>query len=349
MNFERTRFGSLSPRLFWFGLSLLASSLNSTLSAAAAFRLPTPNTAVLNAENGEAAFAGTTGRPWMSGTFGCVRTDGRQFHEGIDIRATQRDRAGEPTDPVTAAADGTVAYVSANSGLSNYGKYVVVRHYIERLEVYTLYAHLASIAPGIKVGATVRQGDRLATLGRTTNTREAITKDRAHCHFEIDLVLNDRYAAWHSANLKGVRNDHGNFNGHNLLGIDPWKVFTEQNRNPNGFSLTQFLKSQPEMCRVEVRDTDFPWLRRYRPLVERNPVAEREGIAGYELGLSFNGMPVRMTPRAASELKGTGRWRLLSVNESEWKAKPCGKLVFKRGQLWTLTARGEQVLSLLLY
>lgn len=328
-------------------LSLGASTPR--LLAAQIFQIPTPNREILNPAGGETAFAGTTGRPWISGTFGCVRSDGHQLHEGIDIRCTQRDRSGEPTDPVTAAADGTIAYISSNPALSNYGKYIVIRHSIERLEIYTLYAHLAAITPGLKSGASVRQGDRIGTLGRTSNTRERIAKDRAHCHFEIDLVVNDRYAAWHAANLKGVRNDHGNFNGHNLLGIDPWKVFLEQNRLGTNFSLVQHLRTQPEMFRVQVRSTDFPWLRRYRALLEKNPVAEREGIAGYELALSFNGLPIKLIPRAARELKGTGKWTLLSVNEAEWKTKPCGKLVFKRGQLWTLTAHGEQVLSLLLY
>lgn len=317
--------------------------------AAQTFQIPTPNREILNSAGGDAAFTGTTGRPWLSGTFGCVRSNGNQLHEGIDIRCTQRDRSGEPTDPITAAADGTIAYISANPALSKYGKYIVVRHSIERLEIYTLYAHLAAITPGLKPGASVRQGDRIGTLGRTSNTRERITKDRAHCHFEIDLVVNDRYAAWHAANLKGVRNDHGNFNGHNLLGIDPWKVFLEQNRLGTNFSLVQHLRNQPEMCRVQVRSTDFPWLRRYRALLEKNPIADREGIAGYELALSFNGLPVKLIPRAARELKGNGKWTLISVNETEWKAKPCGKLVFKRGQVWTLTARGEQVLSLLLH
>lgn len=48
------------------------------------------------------------------------------------------------------------------------------------------------------------KGIGFKTLGRTTNTRESITKDRAHCHFEINLVVNDRYAQWHAATLKGV-------------------------------------------------------------------------------------------------------------------------------------------------
>jgi hypothetical protein len=40
---------------------------------------------------------------------------------------------------------------------------------------------------------------------------------------------------------------------------------------------------------------------------------------------------------------------LLGVNAAEWQAKPCGKLVFKRGQLWTLLPRAEELLDLLTY
>ncbi len=314
-----------------------------------AFQLPTANRAVLENARDEAFFQGTAGKPWTSGQFGCVRSDGRQFHEGVDIRCLQRDRRGEPTDPVLASADGTVAYLNAKPSLSNYGKYVVLRHQIDGLEVYTLYAHLASFEPEIRIGKSVRAGQRLATMGRTANTRQPITKDRAHVHFEIDLVVSERYAAWHKATLKGMRNDHGNFNGRNLLGLDPAAILREQARLGANFSLVRFIQEQPELCRVLVRGTAFPWVRRYAPLLKRNPVAEREGVAGYELSLTFNGLPARITPRAASELKGTAKARLLDVNPAEWQAKPCGKLVFKRGQLWTLLPKGEELIDLLTF
>lgn len=313
------------------------------------FALPTANRAVLDPNGGKAAFAGTAGREWPSGTFGCVRSDGFKFHEGIDIRCLQRGRNGEPTDPVMAAAEGTVAYISHRPQLSNYGNYIVLRHYVERLEVYTLYAHLSAIESGLKIGDRVRQGQRIATLGRTTNTREPITKDRAHCHFEINLVVNDRYVQWHDVHQKGVRNDHGNFNGHNLLGLDPWKIFLEQERLGPKFSLVQFIRTQPEVCRVMVRGANFPWVKRYRPLIDPNPTADREGIAGYEIYLSFNGLPCRLIPRSASELGKVQGTRLLSVNETRLREAPCGKLVFKRGQLWTLTGHGEELLSLVLW
>lgn len=313
------------------------------------FQLPTANRAVLDAGHEEAFFQATAGKTWTAGQFGCVRSSGAQFHEGVDIRCLERDRRGEPTDPILASAEGTVAYVNAKPALSNFGNYLVLRHRIEGLEIYTLYAHLSAIAPGIRIGTTVKAGQRIATMGRTSNTRQPITKDRAHLHFEIDLVINERYAVWHKARLKGLRNDHGNFNGRNLLGLDPAAILREQARLGKAFSLVRFLQEQPELCRVTVRDTQFPWLKRYAALVKRNPLAEREGIAGYELSLTFNGIPARITPRAASELKGQGKVNLISVNHDVWQANPCGKLVFKRGQLWTLLPRGEELVDLLTY
>jgi len=94
----------------------------------------------------------------------CARTDGRQMHEGIDIRCLQRGRHSEPTDPVMATADGTVVYFSTRPALSNYGKYVVIRHFIEGIEIYSLYAHLSEIQPGLAIGKQVKAGEVIATM-----------------------------------------------------------------------------------------------------------------------------------------------------------------------------------------
>ena len=323
--------------------------LAAELNAGAVFQLPTANRALFEADGGERFYVGTVGKPWTSGQFGCVRSEGYQFHEGLDIRCLQRDKHGEPTDPVSATADGVVAYLNSKPALSPYGNYVLLRHHVEGLEIYSLYAHLSAIRSGLKAGDVVRTGEQIATMGRTSNTHQPITKDRAHCHFELDLLGTDRYVQWHQARLPEQRNDHGVFNGFNLFGIDPAQVLREQARLGTNFSLVRFLQAQPELCRVAVRVKSFPFARRYAPLVLRNPVAEREGIAGYELGLSFNGLPLRIIPRAASELKSPAKVALLSVNEAELKSRPCGKIVFKRGEAWTFYAHGQQVIDQLTY
>src|SRR6476620_278667 len=105
------------------------------------FQFPTANHALFEKGGEEKFFVGTTGKSWTTGTFGCVRTDGHQLHEGLDIRCLQRDKRDEPTDPVMATADGEVAYINRKPGLSNYGNYIVVRHEIGGIEIYSMFAH----------------------------------------------------------------------------------------------------------------------------------------------------------------------------------------------------------------
>jgi hypothetical protein len=242
-----------------------------------------------------------------------------------------------------------VAYINANSGLSNYGKYVVLEHRQDGLVVYTTYAHLKGFAPGLSVGDQVRSGQTIATMGRTTNTRQSITKDRAHLHFEISFRLNERYANWHAAKMKGYRNDHGSWNGRNFIGIDPREVFLSQKRLGAKFSLLEFVRSREELCRVLVRDTKFSWLTQNTPLVRRNPVADKEGVAGYEIALDFNGLPFLLIPKARSEIGAGPRVQLLNVNEKEQSRRPCRKIVTKKGGKWALGTNGEQVIDLLLF
>src|SRR5512134_1642955 len=114
--------------------SVLAAAilaLSCWVVGAEAFKLPTANDAIFERGAEEKFFVGTVGKPWTSGTFGCVRTEGWQMHEGLDIRCLQRDNRGEPVDPVLATADGTVAYVNTRPSLSNYGNYLILHHQID--------------------------------------------------------------------------------------------------------------------------------------------------------------------------------------------------------------------------
>ena len=313
------------------------------------FQLPTANRALFDNGGGERFFVGTVGKPWTTGTFGCVRTGGWQMHEGIDIRCLQRDRRGEPTDPVLATADGTVAYISTRPSLSNYGNYLILRHQVEGLEIYSLYAHLREIRTDLKAGQPVKAGEQVGVMGRTANTRESISKDRAHLHFELNLFVNDQFAAWQKKTFPEQRNDHGDWNGQNLLAIDPRAILLRQQEQGARFSLVAFLQSQTELCRILVRKKYFPWLRRYAPLVRPSPRAEQEGIAGYEIALNYNGVPFELIPRAASEIKGKARLQLLSVSEAEYHRNPGRRLVAKRGARWELTSHGRNLLDLLTY
>jgi peptidoglycan LD-endopeptidase LytH len=313
------------------------------------FRLPTANTSFFEPGGEEKFFVGTVGKAWTSGCFGCVRTEGTQLHEGLDIRCLQRDKRGEPTDPVVASADGVVAYINRKPALSNYGNYILLRHQVEGLEIYSLYAHLREVRGDLTIGQLVRAGEAIAVLGHTANTREGISAERAHVHFELNLLINDRFPAWYKKNFPKQRNDHGLWNGQNLVGLDPRAILLEERSQGARFSLLRHVQSQTVLCRVLVRATEFRWLKRCAALIRRNPTAEKEGVAGYEIALNFNALPFELIPRAASEIKSKSRYQLLSVNEAEQQQNPCRRLVTKRSGGWALTMQGMNVLSLLTY
>ena len=330
--------------------------LGALSAVAQPFQFPTANHALYEKGGEEKFFAGTVGKSWTSGCFGCVRSDGWQMHEGLDIRSLLRDKRGEPTDPVLATADGTVVYLNLKPSLSNYGNYLVLRHAIDGLEIDSLYAHLREIRPGLGVGQAVKAGEPLATMGRTTNTREGISRDRAHVHFELNLFVNDHFPEWFRKSSPTERNDHGQWNGQNLVGIDPREILLLEQIEGSKFSLLNYLRNQTELCRVLVRATNFPWLKRYAALVRPNPRAAREGTAAYEIALNYNALAFELIPRAASELpsppgrvRERPRFQLLSVNEAEERRNPCRRLVVKRGAAWELTTRGLGELDLLTY
>jgi murein DD-endopeptidase MepM/ murein hydrolase activator NlpD len=248
-----------------------------------------------------------------------------------------------------ASADGTVAYINRKAALSNYGIYILLRHRIEGLDVYTTYAHLGEAREDLRPGTPVKAGELIGIMGRTANTAEGISKDRAHLHFEIGLLVNEQFAGWHRKHLRGQRNDHGDWNGQALRGLDPRHILLQQHRDGTNFSLTGHIRNQTELCRVQVRDTGFSWPRRYPTLIARNRRAEMEGVAGYEISLNYVGLPYRMMPLSAAELKSRSPVFLVSVNTEEQSRNPCGKLVTQRKGAWELTNAGKNLISLLTF
>lgn len=349
--------GNRSAPLRWLGglglglwiASLAAASAPSTPPSPLPLRFPTPNTALLEPEGGERFFVGTAGKPWTHGTFGCTRTGGWQLHEGIDIRSVERDSRGEPTDPVFATADGIVAYINNRAGLSNYGIYLVLEHELGGMRLWSLYAHLKEVREGLQVGDALQSGERIATMGRTANTRSAISKDRAHLHFEVGFLTHLRFPEWLKKTVRGARNDHGVFNGQNFLGLDPQILLLSSYRFGDNFDLARFLTAQPELFRVAVRSPPTQWMERYPMLVHNPQGLSSEATAGYEIHFDYTGIPVRIYPRTETELPSNQGATLLAVNEEEYARNPCRRLVVRQGGQFRLGANGTRLLDLLTY
>jgi murein DD-endopeptidase MepM/ murein hydrolase activator NlpD len=279
-----------------------------------------------------------------SGGFGGVRGGGAQFHEGIDLKCLARDRHGEPTDPVFAAMNGIVRYINSTAGDSSYGRYIVLEHPDVTPAVYTLYAHLARIASGLNVGDRVARGATIATLGHSSGGY-MIPKDRAHLHFEIGLATTRNFQAWYDRGKFGSRNEHGMWNGMNLIGIDPLVFFNEwRARRVNNFQ--EFFGQMETVVRLRIATTRTPdFVTRYPSLLTKPlPLGP---VAGWEIRFNWTGLPFAWTPLTATEIIGLPRDQpvLADVNaEIERRERSRTLVVQRRGQ-WTIGKDLETVLE----
>jgi hypothetical protein len=309
--------------------------------------LPTANAFLFGPGGDEKYFQSTISGTWESGQYGCVRmaTYGKRLHEGIDIKCLERDRKGEPIDPVYAVGDGSVAFINTHPGESNYGRYIILRHVWDGVEVFTLYAHLREIADGLRAGHAVTKGQQIAVLGHSANTHEGISRDRAHLHFEITFMMNDHFARWY-AKRDPKAPDFGNYNGQNFMGIDPAAFLRALRANPS-LNFNEYLRQRSEAFRVLVAPRPFPWLKMHPETVQPH-----EGTsAAYEVVMNWVGLPIQIIPKTGDEV-GTERGRypiLKSVNEDELARNNCRYLVKRVKGRWTLSEHGLEWIELLTY
>lgn len=309
------------------GVVVLLGLPAATVSARIDLVFPTPNTTWAKGDIGTFVQPTESGDP-ESGLFGCVRTGGAQFHEGLDVRPMARDRRGEATDPIFAAMDGVVRHVSLSPGASRYGRYIVIEHPDQTPAVYTLYAHLARAEPGIVPGVRVRKGQTIATMGRSAGGY-AIPKERAHLHFEIGVRLADDFQAWYDSRRFGSKNTHGVWNGMNLMGVDPLD-FLRQWRAGRVDSFAQYLGRMRPVVTVRVATARVPdFVRRY-PALLRRPI---DGlVAGWEIAFNRTGLPFSWTPLDARAVAGyrPNEVRIVSSDAAELRACRCRQLVKPR-------------------
>lgn len=289
---------------------------------------PTPRPALLEGRPYLEFIQPTESGTVESGMFGCGRTSGRQFHEGLDLRPLKRDRRGEATDPVVAVAPGVVRHVNAVSGLSNYGRYVVVEHTGLAPNVITLYAHLASIAPGVEAGSQVDAGTQLGVMGRSAST--GIPKDRAHLHLELGFWLSRGFQSWYNAQKYPSRNQHGLFNGMNVVSFD-FLDYIDQRRRGVVADLRGYLQALPTAATVVVKDRQIPdFVQRYPELLQTAPPAS--GVAGWRIEFAWFGVPKAWWPLDAREVEAVqGERTTVTFHDRELLERyPCQAVIRTR-------------------
>jgi len=290
----------MRPLLFLLSLIFILT-LPISSAAPAPILLPTINNSIFQGEPDRfymyvhRSFEGHDSKPWAAGKYGFVRNKRRtkdgiiytKFHEGIDIKPIKRSRSGKPLDDVRAIADGVVAYANYKASKSNYGKYIVIEHAWECGSIYSLYAHLSNV--NVEKGQKVGIGQ---TIGKLGYTGAGINRERAHLHFEIDLLLSKHFPEWHKEHF-GEQTAHGNFNGINLAGLDAAAFFSARKRNKS-LTLPEFIKTIPVYYKVTVpRTGKLDLCTRYPFLLQGS---EKPLTPSWEISFSASGFPIAVTP-----------------------------------------------------
>lgn len=332
-------------RLFWYGAAGVV-----LMATARADRpdlgWPTPNTAYFEGKPITSFVQPTASGEPDSGLFGCVRSGGAQFHEGVDLKPVSRDRHGEPTDSVSVVFGGVIRHISRNPGDSNYGRYVVVEHVELSPSIYTLYAHLASIAPGLKVGDRVERGQTIAVMGRSSSD-QAIPRDRAHLHFEVGVWLTRDFQSWYNWRKFGSRNEHGDWNGMNLMGTDPL-AFYNALRSRSVDSVADYFAHLRPAVRVRIATKFIPdFIQRYPSLLTK-PLPPPDALAGWEVAFDVLGLPFAWTPLGPVETMGLRPSDpvVTEVDENGKRAR-CKSLVFRKRGHYAIGRDLESTLQLL--
>ena len=249
-------------------------------------RFPTNNSAYLKGSLEQ--FIQPTASGISSGTYGCVRDNGRRFHEGIDIKSTQQSRRGEPLDKIFASLSGKVAYINHKPQDSTYGRYIVLEHCDNGLTFYTLYAHLSKVNSQLKLGSAVKKGQNLGIMGHSSSL--GIPKSRAHLHFEIGVRLGDSacFDAWYKSQKFPTANKHGCWNGMNLVGLDPLDFLRSQKAFPI------FLKQQPIAFQLSIKTSKTPSFIQQNPFLLNKPIPQK--LFGWKISFNWVGCPILWEP-----------------------------------------------------
>lgn len=278
---------------------------------------PTPNTAYLEGKPIEAYIQPTVSGVPESGLFGCVRSNGYQFHEALDLKPICARERGEPTDEVYATMEGVVRHIATKAGESSFGRYIVIEHPAATPAFYSLYAHLRSIRPGLKEGDMIGRGEVIGVMGRSAGGY-TIPKERAHLHFEMGLRITNSFQPWYDRQKFGSPNLHDEWNGMNLMGFDP-RDFLDRFRAKEVNDIGEYLARLPVAVTVRVAAGRTPDFAERYPSLVKQALPPGSLIAGWEIDCYWTGLPLALRPLSASDLAGQRprSVRLVSVDHEQ--------------------------------
>jgi hypothetical protein len=180
----------------------------------------------------------------------------------------------------------------------------------------------------------VARSQVIGTMGHSSGATP-IPAARAHVHFEIGVMVTSDFQSWYERRRYGSRNDHGQWNGMNLMGIDPLDFFAQW-RAKRINTVQEYFAKMETAVKVRIathRTPDF--VARYPALLTKElPMGP---VAGWEICFNWTGVPFAWTPLGAAEVVAlpAEQPRLTEVNEELRKRQRSKVLAISRRGTWT--------------
>jgi len=166
-------------------------------------------------------------------------------------------------------------------------------------------------------------------MGRTSSNAR-IPKDRAHLHFEMGVQLSSTYFnSWYHQQKFPVPNQHGNWNGFNLVGFDPLD-YCKQATAHRFSSISGYIKSEPTAFCLRVITKNIPdFVRRYPSLLSKQ---FQGNIRGWDIEFTWYGLPKLWTPLFETDCPNLkeGTILLLKYDAEIFKTKGNRKTIIKK-------------------
>ena len=309
---------------FLLAVSIL-TAISPTLSFANQFFLawPTPNPSFAKGL-GYSNFLQKTGpdKDFTSGAYGCVRNHGNKFHEGLDLFPINRTPEGIAEDTIFSAMSGTVAYICRSPTDSAYGKYIVLEHEQFTPVLYTLYAHLEEIHQNLTHRSQVVVAQPIGKMGNTASFR--IPLNRSHLHFEVGIRLSNNFDKWYNRQRFRTPNKHTNYNGYNLVGLDPLKFYSSYQKYSFS-SPRSYLLKLPTITKVQINFSQTPDLLLRNPSLLLNP-EYNESVKSWVCSFGPFGFPLNFEKSSASLKQQITVLSYDEKNDSQF----CRRMIYKK-------------------
>jgi hypothetical protein len=166
-------------------------------------------------------------------------------------------------------------------------------------------------------------------MGHTSSI--PIPRELAHLHFEIGVMVTREFQSWYERRGFGSPNEHGLWNGINLMGFDPLD-FLDQWRDHKVDDLQEYFAQMKAQVTLRIATRKVPdFVQRY-PSLLRAPLPEGP-IGGWEIQCDWTGIPFSWRPLTPMEVIGqpTNGVTILSVDQASAAQHRAKVLVRRRG------------------